>query len=112
MNLGINNTSFKGHIKFKDLNGNKQNIDTKDIKEIGVAHKDYLYIKTQHDRGFDASDGFERYTKEECIEIPSENIQKDYDRFMRIYDIASRNNITIKYLNEKNPLDEQLDILG
>ena len=111
MNLSINNTAFKGHIKFKDINGNKQNIDTKDIQEIGVEHKDYLCVKTQHDRGFDAPDGSGKTTKEECIYISSENIQKDYDRFLKIYDIASRNNVTINYLNSKNRLDEQLDFL-
>lgn len=105
MNLGINNTAFKGHIKFKDVNGDKQNIDTKDIEEIGINHNKDLYIKSKHDRGFETPNG--RYI-ENCINIPSDNIQKDYDRFLKVYDVASRNNITIRYLNY-DKLDEYLD---
>lgn len=114
MNLSINNTAFKGHLKFKDHNGNKQDIDTKDIKEIGISHRNYLCITTQHDRGFDAPDVPGRPSKprvvNESYEIPSENIQKDYDRFLKIYDIASRNNVTINYLSNKNKIDEYLDM--
>ena len=109
MNLGINNTVFKGHIKFEDSCSKKQNIDTKDIEEFGIANNKAIYIKTKKDRGFDAPNGKGRYL-EEITFIPAENIQKDYDRFMKVYDIASRNNVTIKYLGNKDKLDEYLDI--
>ncbi len=110
MNLGINNTAFKGHITFVDDKKNYQNIDTKNIQKIGVDSDNNLLIDTTYDRGFDVPNKSREIN--ESYTIPSENIQKDYDRFMKVYDIASRNNITIHYLNAKNPLDEQLDFLG
>lgn len=109
MNLGINNTAFKGHITFIDDKKNYQNIDTKNIQKIGVDSDNNLLIDTTYDRGFDVPSK-EREINE-SFTIPSENIQKDYDRFMKVYDIASRNNVTINYLNAKSPLDEQLDFL-
>ncbi len=109
MNLGINNTAFKGHITFVDSKKNYQNIDTKNIQKIGVDSDNNLLIDTSYDRGFDVPNKSREIN--ESFTIPSENIQKDYDRFMKVYDIASRNNVTINYLNAKSPLDEQLDFL-
>ena len=108
MNLGINNTAFKGNIAFIDNKNNYQNIDAKAIQKIYTDADGNLGIDTlskRHD--------FSGKSKEinESFTIPSENIQKDYDRFLKVYDIASRNNVTINYLNAKSRLDEQLDLL-
>ena len=108
MNLGINNTAFKGHIAFIDDKKNYQNIDTKNIQKIYTDADGNLGIDTVYDRGFDVPD--KSRTLNESFTIPSENIQKDYDRFLKVYDIASRNNITIKYLNNQNKIDEYLDM--
>lgn len=107
MNLGINNTAFKGHITFVDNKNTYQNIDTKNIQKIGVDSDNNLFIDTLYDRGFDVPNKSREIN--ESYTIPSENIQKDYDRFLKVYDIASRNNVTINYLNAKSYLDEQLD---
>jgi len=106
MNLGINNTAFKGKITFIDKEKNYQNIDTKNIQKIGVNRNGELLIDTTYDRGFDAPD--KSRVINESYTIPSSNIQKDYDRFLKVYDIASRNNVTINYLNY-DKLDEYLD---
>ena len=108
MNLGINNTAFKGHITFVDNKKNYQNIDTKDIQKIYADVDGNLGIDTVS-KGHDDSGKSKEIN--ESFTIPSENTQKDYDRFLKVYDIASRNNITINYLNAKSPLDEQLDFL-
>ncbi|MCR5266136.1 MAG: hypothetical protein K6E29_06030 [Cyanobacteria bacterium RUI128] len=113
MNLGINNTAFKGNISFIDDEKNYQNINAKNIQKIYTNKNGNLCIDTSCDRGFDTPDVPGRPSKprvvNESYEIPSENTQKDYDRFLKVYDIASRNNVTISYLNAKSRLDEQLD---
>ena len=112
MNLGINNTAFKGFIQYTDGYHREQKIDTNDIQAIGAIPRKYadiIYIKTKKDRGFDAPDGSGRYI-ENCHIIESDHIQKDYDNLLKVYDIASRNNITIYYLNDRTFPHKRRDI--
>ena len=92
MNISINNIAFNGTLKFKNENGKSINIDTKDIEEIGCIDDYDLFIKTNHDRGFDVPKG--RYRKETFIIRHHQN-EKGYNQLLRMYDIASNNNVIL-----------------
>ena len=92
MNINVNNIAFNGILKFKNTEGESIKINTEDIEEIGHIDDYDLFIKTNHDRGFDAPTG--RYRKETFI-IRQHQHEKGYNQLLRMYDIASKNNIIL-----------------
>ena len=90
MELGINTTAFKGTLDVRDVKGVDHALKTDEIESI-VPVSGRIMIQTKH-TGYNG-DG--SYTKDETVLLNGTNVE-DFDRLMRCYDIASRNNVTIR----------------